>query len=303
MIKFCKLGTKPHYRRFYLSESEQYFNWSSDVKDATVTRILIRDIRDIVHGQETLKFKGCSDHLDKVEVSFSIIYGYEDLTLDLVAGSKKDYYIYTEGLKFLMNRAKVGGSSFRKKKKSDNDFDGVTKEQRFLIVEIFRKYDSHTSDLPRINNRDLKHVCRDLGLDISHDELLEITQMLDPKDLGFIDFEDFLVNCVEEVLADTSSFDETLNAFRSLDVMGTGFIMKRDLRSILTNVAPMIHENEIDDMMNEVRAFKGYVDYVDFIYKMFEGTQVSVPDRDSVTSQVPHSVPKTTAFKIGAAAK
>lgn len=281
MIKYGKPGSSPKYRRFYLSESEQYLNWTSEGKDSSVTRIMIRDMRNIIEGQETLRFKACSDHADKADVSFSIIFGHEDKSLDLVAGSKKDYYIYIEGLRYLMVRSKLGGSNLRKRKKN-LEFKGITNEQRYIVLEVFKRYDTVTDDMPRIYNRDLKNVCKDLGMDFSHDEFLELTQILDPKDTGYIEFEDFLYNCIEEILSESSPFEIALQAFKTLDVHNTGFIAKRELRSILMNAAPMLNENEIDEIINECPAFKGFIPYVDFVYKMYESSQLPVPPRESL---------------------
>lgn len=106
MLKYGRHGF-PHFRRFQLSRDNRRLLWYSRKKSLAETHIEVKDVREVLEGQQTDVFKQCTQQTLK-KASFSVVYGSKLKTLDVVAKSQEEAQLWTKGLKGLMKANKVG---------------------------------------------------------------------------------------------------------------------------------------------------------------------------------------------------
>jgi len=106
MLKYGRRGF-PHFRRFQVSQDLTKLLWYSRKKSLGETHVAVRDMKDILSGQQTEVFKQCTQKtLEKA--SFSIIYGSKMKTLDVVAKSAEEAELWIKGLKGLIKANSQG---------------------------------------------------------------------------------------------------------------------------------------------------------------------------------------------------
>ena len=104
MLKYGRKGF-PHFRRFQISNDLTRLMWYSRKKSLKDTTLYVKDMKDVLSGQQTEVFKQCTQKtLEKA--SFSIVYGSKLKTLDLVAKSAEEGQLWTKGLKGLIKANK-----------------------------------------------------------------------------------------------------------------------------------------------------------------------------------------------------
>jgi len=86
LLKYPRRSGFPHFKHIQLSLDNLRIEWFSKRKSLNQTCIFIKDIREVVRGQETEVFK--KFHQKTLEKSsFSIVYGHSYKTLDVAAKS------------------------------------------------------------------------------------------------------------------------------------------------------------------------------------------------------------------------
>merc|ERR1712154_42564 len=86
LLKYPRRSGFPHFKHIQLSEDNLRVEWFSKRKKLSATCIQVKDIREVVRGQETEVFK--KFHQKTLEKSsFSVVYGASYKTLDLAAKS------------------------------------------------------------------------------------------------------------------------------------------------------------------------------------------------------------------------
>merc|ERR1712154_291998 len=84
LLKYPRRSGFPHFKHIQLSEDNLRVEWFSKRKKLSATCIQVKDIREVVRGQETEVFK--KFHQKTLEKSsFSVVYGASYKTLDLAA--------------------------------------------------------------------------------------------------------------------------------------------------------------------------------------------------------------------------
>eukprot|EP00486_Rosalina_sp_Unknown_P014949 CAMPEP_0201595354 /NCGR_PEP_ID=MMETSP0190_2-20130828/192379_1 /ASSEMBLY_ACC=CAM_ASM_000263 /TAXON_ID=37353 /ORGANISM="Rosalina sp." /LENGTH=498 /DNA_ID=CAMNT_0048055299 /DNA_START=75 /DNA_END=1568 /DNA_ORIENTATION=+ len=92
MLKYGRRGF-PHFRRFQISHDLTKLLWYSRKKSLNETHVAIKEMKDILDGQQTEVFKQCTQKtLEKA--SFSIIYGSKLKSLDVVAKSAEEAQLW-----------------------------------------------------------------------------------------------------------------------------------------------------------------------------------------------------------------
>ena len=87
---------------------------------------------------------------------------------------------------------------------------------------------------------------------------------MDKDGNGEIDFFEFLAVLVKE-RSETSSQEEIMSVFRTLDEKGCGFVTPDELRHIMRNLGEHLDEEEIDDIIREVDSNgDGEIDFEEF---------------------------------------
>merc|ERR1712154_166315 len=106
MLKYGRRGF-PHFRRFQVSHDLTKLLWYSRKKNLNETHVCVKDMKDILVGQQTEVFKQCTQKtLEKA--SFSIIYGSKLKSLDVVAKSAEEAQLWIKGLKGLIKANQQG---------------------------------------------------------------------------------------------------------------------------------------------------------------------------------------------------
>jgi alpha-tubulin suppressor-like RCC1 family protein len=100
LLKYCR-NTRPHFRRFALTEDENTLVWGSPNKNTTDSKVDLKHIKRILLGQKTAIFSRYPNP-DIEEISFSIL--YENRTLDIACKDKREYHTWVKGLEYLLSR-------------------------------------------------------------------------------------------------------------------------------------------------------------------------------------------------------
>jgi hypothetical protein len=149
MLKYGRHGF-PHFRRFQITDDLTKLIWFSRKKSLSETHVRVRDMRDILQGQQTDVFKQCTQRtLEKA--SFSIIYGSKLKTLDVVAKSAEEGQLWVKGLKGLIKANKQGKLHKVIQILVDVNFKDITKTNyRECTDEQRRKNESKYQSRPEL---------------------------------------------------------------------------------------------------------------------------------------------------------
>jgi hypothetical protein len=93
------------YRRFYwLDEEKGELRWEPSKKDSDKARVRLTDIHEVRSGKNSEVFLSvdAAEHFPN-ECAFSIVYGEEYITLDLVASTTEEANIWCTGLRHLIS--------------------------------------------------------------------------------------------------------------------------------------------------------------------------------------------------------
>eukprot|EP01083_Nonionella_stella_P215166 774648_1 len=140
MLKYGRRGF-PHFRRFQISHDLTKLLWYSRKKSLNETHVSIKEMKDILDGQQTEVFKQCTQKtLEKA--SFSIIYGSKLKSLDVVAKSAEEAALWIKGLKGLIKANQQGKLHKVVQILVDVDFKDISKTKyRQCTDDERRKYD------------------------------------------------------------------------------------------------------------------------------------------------------------------
>uniref|UniRef100_A0A8D0HAW4 Phosphoinositide phospholipase C n=1 Tax=Sphenodon punctatus TaxID=8508 RepID=A0A8D0HAW4_SPHPU len=112
MLEGCELkkvrSNSRMYNRFFVLEPDLHFlRWEPSKKDSERARIEIKQVREVRVGKKTpvLRSNGLSDQFPD-ECAFSVIYGDNYESLDLVAGSAEVVNAWVMGLRYLVSYGK-----------------------------------------------------------------------------------------------------------------------------------------------------------------------------------------------------
>eukprot|EP00823_Brevimastigomonas_motovehiculus_P009275 TRINITY_DN8942_c0_g1_i1.p1 TRINITY_DN8942_c0_g1~~TRINITY_DN8942_c0_g1_i1.p1 ORF type:complete len:646 (+),score=156.25 TRINITY_DN8942_c0_g1_i1:101-2038(+) len=103
LLKFGKSG-RPAFRIFRLNEEFTALTWQSKTKTTTQTKIEFKDVKEIVYGQRTEKFRH-HNRSDLEHLSFSLYYDdgkTKGETLDLVCKDEKEFQVWTKVLDIMI---------------------------------------------------------------------------------------------------------------------------------------------------------------------------------------------------------
>jgi len=149
MLKYGRRGF-PHFRRFQVSHDLSKLLWYSRKKGLGETHVCVRDMKDILSGQQTEVFKQCTQKtLEKA--SFSIIYGSKMKSLDVVAKSAEEAELWIKGLKGLIKANAQGKLHKVVQILVDVDFKDISKTKyRTATDEERRKHEQQHKQRPEL---------------------------------------------------------------------------------------------------------------------------------------------------------
>jgi len=152
MLKYGRRGF-PHFRRFQVSHDLTKLLWYSRKKSLADTHVAVKDMKDILDGQQTEVFKQCTQKtLEKA--SFSIIYGSKLKSLDVVAKSAEEAELWIKGLKGLIKANQQGKLHKVVQILVDVDFKDIskTKYRRVEDEAERKKYEIQHKNRPELVN-------------------------------------------------------------------------------------------------------------------------------------------------------
>ena len=148
--------------------------------------------------------------------------------------------------------------------KIENSFiDTLTTEQILEFREAFQAFDKDGNG--SITTKELGTVMRSLGQNLSESEIKEIIDEVDEDKNGTIDFQEFL-SLMARKMKIIDKEDELIDAFKTLDLDGTGKISKYQLRYIILSTESGFTGDDIEELLKITDIDDdGNIDLHDFI--------------------------------------
>ena len=141
--------------------------------------------------------------------------------------------------------------------------DNLTDEQIIEFREAFQAFDKDGNG--SITTKELGTVMRSLGQNLSEAEIKEVIDEVDEDRNGIIDFQEFL-SLMARKMKIIDKEDELIDAFKVLDLNGTGKISKYELRYIILSTDSGFTGNDIDELLKLCDFDEdGNIDLHDFI--------------------------------------
>ena len=142
-------------------------------------------------------------------------------------------------------------------------FDNLTEEQIIEFREAFQAFDKDGNG--SITTKELGTVMRSLGQNLSEGEIKEVIDEVDEDKNGTIDFQEFL-SLMARKMKIIDKEDQLIDAFKVLDLDGTGKISKYKLRYIILSTDSGFTGDQIEELINNTKVDEdGNIDLHDFI--------------------------------------
>lgn len=141
----------------------------------------------------------------------------------------------------------------------------LTEEQIQEFKEAFALFDRDGDAL--LTTSELGVVMRALGLTATEADLKEMVASFDKDNNGKLDFAEFLTLVAQKGIGDLDDA-EVRSAFRVFDKGNNGFISEAEFKHILIDVGDKISEDDVAEMMKEVKIKNGMINYEEFIKLM-----------------------------------
>jgi len=150
MLKYGRRGF-PHFRRFQVSHDLTKLLWYSRKKSLQDTHVAVKEMKDILNGQQTEVFKQCTQKTLQ-KASFSIIYGTKLKSLDVVAKSAEEAELWIKGLKGLIKANQQGKLHKVVQILVDVDFKDISKTKYRNVEDEAerRKYEVQHKNRPEL---------------------------------------------------------------------------------------------------------------------------------------------------------
>ena len=141
--------------------------------------------------------------------------------------------------------------------------DNLTEEQIIEFREAFQAFDKDGNG--SITTKELGTVMRSLGQNLSEGEIKEVIDEVDEDKNGTIDFQEFL-SLMARKMKIIDKEDELIDAFKTLDLDGTGKISKYQLRYIILSTESGFTGDDIEELLKITDVDDdGNIDLHDFI--------------------------------------
>ncbi|KAJ3210011.1 hypothetical protein HDU83_000179 [Entophlyctis luteolus] len=132
--------------------------------------------------------------------------------------------------------------------------------------EAFSLFDQDGDGL--IANAEIGTVIRSLGQNISQQELRDLIKEVDSSKRGAVDFPEFLTMMARK-LKDGDNAADIKAAFRMFDPSGSGYVLAKELRHVLTSMGEKLSGEEVDEMIRDANVdAQGRIQMDDFLRVM-----------------------------------
>ena len=132
--------------------------------------------------------------------------------------------------------------------------------------EAFALFDKDGDGM--IPTKELGTVMRSLGSNPTEAGLQDMINEVDAEGEGTMNFTEFLSLMARKII-DTDPEEELIEAFKTFDRDGNGFISSTDLRQVLTNLDENLTDDEFNEMIREADLDgDGRINYKEFARMM-----------------------------------
>ncbi|KAL4237820.1 hypothetical protein ACF0H5_002532 [Mactra antiquata] len=149
----------------------------------------------------------------------------------------------------------------RNSKEKEKEKEKLTEEQIAEFRLAFSVFDKDGDGT--ISTNELSNVLKNMGQNLTDEDLDEMIQEVDEDGNGEIDFDEFLT-MMENKMQYKENEEEILDAFKVFD-NGKGYIRASDLREIMRTLGDRMTDDEIDEMMFEAEIKDGMINIQDFV--------------------------------------
>jgi len=161
-------------------------------------------------------------------------------------------------------------NSIRGLKNKKRDVPVEVQEQEYRL--LFDYFDNDHSGFIEI--KELGNLMRALGHNPTDQDLADLINKVDVNNDKKIDFKEFKTLMNERKADSTDITDiEIIEAFRTFDKEGNGFLSRNDLKHIMTSLGEPISDKDADEILNVAEVDgDGQINYVDFFNKVNAAT-------------------------------
>jgi Ca2+-binding EF-hand superfamily protein len=141
----------------------------------------------------------------------------------------------------------------------------IPEEKRQEYKEAFDMFDHDGSGIISVD--EIYRVMKNMGNEMSMDEIKFMISDLDHDGSGTIDFEEFITFMQRtQVSEEISEEEEVIRAFQSFDKDGNGWLSCDEFRHILCNLGDKFSEEEVLEIFKEADLNNdGKIEYREFV--------------------------------------
>jgi hypothetical protein len=263
LLKFSRLG-EPLERVFKLSEDNRYLTYNSSFfafKALTNKRIDMESVKRVLKGQVSPRFqelKAAATYPGASSRSFSIIYGENDMSLDLIAPSVEDFRLWYKGLSKVV---------------SDIAF---SREYTKLDV-LYLKNQFESADKDKSNSLSKKEVLKlldHINVSMTTAAIDVIFRKVDTDESGELSFDEFSnfvqllrrrhdIEFLWELLVTKSFFDEKIQHCQNF-----GIAKKSNKKDVVTGLVPSLIPHSVLTESISVNDFQNF-------WSLFQGSRLT----------------------------
>ncbi|SPP75544.1 blast:Calmodulin [Drosophila guanche] len=142
----------------------------------------------------------------------------------------------------------------------------LTQDQIEEIREAFQVFDRDNKGC--ITCKELGTVMRSLGQNQTEAELYDMIDEIDLDGDGTIDFSEFL-HAISQRMASLGSDESLLQAFKTFDRDGSGYISTLELKTTMTMLGEKVTDEDVREIMDEIDQDRdGKISYAEYLAAM-----------------------------------
>jgi calmodulin len=128
-----------------------------------------------------------------------------------------------------------------------NYVDLLSEDQILDFKEAFSLFDNDNDGT--ISTNELGRVLKQLGQNLSDQELKDLIEEVDMDKNGEVDFQEF-VTLMAKRLHESETEEEVMNSFKAIDTDCNGLISRAELKEFLQKHGEKVPEEELDELFH-----------------------------------------------------
>lgn len=283
LLKFSRLGD-PLERVFYLTEDNRYLCYSSSFfafKPLTKTRIDMETVKRVLKGQVSPRFqeiKASVNYPGASSRSFSVIYGENDASLDLIAPTVEDFRMWYKGLTKVIN-----------------DISFSREYTKLDVLYLKNKFDFADKDKnDSLSKKEIMKLLDNINISMASEAIDIIFRKVDEDNSGELSFDEFSnfvqilrrrhdIEFLWELLVSKKFYEEKITHCQSFGIAQKS--SKKEANGICPSLIPHAILTESVSVM----------DFQNF-WSLFQGSRLSDSEaRSMILEAMPGIDPKSGA--------